>query len=66
MKVSIDGALCTGHGRCAVLADEVYELDDDGYNARRGSVVAVPAEHESQARFGAENCPERAIEIVEN
>jgi ferredoxin len=66
MKISIDAGLCSGHGRCAILADEVYELDDDGYNAHRGSVVAVPDGHESEARFGAENCPERAIEILEN
>jgi ferredoxin len=66
MKVSIDGELCSGHGRCYVLADEVYDLDDDGYNAHRGSVVPVPEGHEDDARLGAENCPEQAIKLLED
>ena len=65
MKVSIDGALCSGHGRCYVLSDEVYDLDDDGYNAHRGETVDVADGNEEAARLGAENCPESAITIVE-
>jgi ferredoxin len=42
----------------------VFELDDDGYNAHRGEVVAVPPGHEDSARLGAQNCPEAAIKIV--
>lgn len=64
MKVSIDGPLCSGHGRCFVLAEDVFELDDDGYNAHRGEVVAVPPGHEDSARVGAQNCPEAAIKII--
>jgi ferredoxin len=36
MRVKIDGEHCTGHGRCAKYAPNVYRLDDDGYNADRG------------------------------
>lgn len=56
---------CTGHGRCAVMAGEVYELDDDGYNVARGSFVEVPPGLEEKARYGAKVCPERVITIEE-
>ena len=65
MKMKIDGVLCSGHGRCAKYAANVFELDDDGYNAQRGSVVDVPAGEEERARLGMKSCPERAITIVE-
>jgi ferredoxin len=65
MKAKIDGPLCSGHGRCFVLADDVYDLDDDGYNANRGETLDVPTGSEDAARLGAENCPEAAIKIIE-
>jgi ferredoxin len=65
MKLKIDGELCSGHGRCYVLAPEVYELDDDGYNAHRGSVIDVAPGLEEAALLGLKNCPEAAITVVE-
>lgn len=66
MKVVIDEVLCSGHGRCEFYADSVYQLDDVGYNAKRGcGEIEVPAGMEDQARTGAENCPEQAITIIE-
>lgn len=63
MKVHIDREICTGHGRCYVLAPEVFESDDDGY----GMVIVeeVPAGLEDAARRGVANCPESAISIEE-
>ena len=63
MKVTRDPDLCSGHGRCYVLAPEVYGSDDEGY----GTVLSeeVPPGLEEQARIGALNCPERAITITE-
>ena len=47
MKVHIDEVKCTGHGRCAKYAPNVYTLsDEDGYNADRGQVIEVPAGEE--------------------
>lgn len=66
MKVKIDGGLCTGHGRCWVVAPTFYTLDDSGYNACRGQTVEVPVGLEAAARLGAEKCPERAITIIED
>lgn len=65
MKIKIDQDLCSGHGRCFVVAPEFYELDDNGYNAKRGQTVEVPKGMEEAARLGAEKCPERAISIEE-
>jgi ferredoxin len=66
MKIKIDAAKCTGHGRCWEYAREVYELDDNGYNLLRGKVLEVAPDKEAAARLGASNCPECAIEIVES
>jgi ferredoxin len=65
MQVKIDAALCSGHGRCAVLAPTVYKLDDNGYNADRGKTLDIPAEQAAAARKGAKLCPERAITLIE-
>ena len=66
MRVKIDAELCTGHGRCARYAPNVYRLDDDGYNIDRGTVVGVPPGEEKNATLGMKSCPERAIVIVED
>lgn len=65
MRAKIDGEICSGHGRCAKYAPNVYELDSDGYNAQRGSTIDVPAGEEANAQRGARSCPERAIAIEE-
>jgi ferredoxin len=64
MRYSIDGDLCTGHGRCYSLAPGVFEADDDGFNAERGSEGEVEPGREDTAVLGAESCPEQAIRIV--
>jgi len=64
MKVRVDLAVCTGHGRCYALAPDVFEEDEAGY-----CVVIVeepPAELAEQARRAEANCPEGAIRVVED
>lgn len=63
LRVKVDGNLCSGHARCAAVAPDVYELDDNGYCLRDGRFV--PEGHEESARRGAQACPERAIELIE-
>ena len=65
MRMKIHGENCTGHGRCAKYAPNVFRLDDDGYNADRGSEIEVPAGEEDNAIKGMKSCPEKAIGIVE-
>lgn len=62
MKVIIDRSLCHGHGRCYMLAPDVFEADNEG-----DSVLLLradlPAELEAQARTAERNCPEGAIRL---
>ena len=61
MRVRVDAALCVGHGRCYVLAPELFGDDERGH-----CVVEkpdVPAGLEPKARLAAQNCPEGAITL---
>jgi ferredoxin len=64
VKVQINPELCQGHGRCYDLAPGLFGDDDEGY----GQVLsdgAVPPEAEHDARLAVLNCPERAVELLE-
>jgi ferredoxin len=61
MKVRVDPDLCVGHGRCYVLAPDVFGADDYGHCEVLASTVGGALAE--QARIGAENCPERAISL---
>jgi len=62
LKIRIDRARCSGHGRCYTLVPELFEADDDGYSLAR--TVDVPEALEDRARVGAQNCPELAITLT--
>ncbi|WP_203888307.1 ferredoxin [Planotetraspora kaengkrachanensis] len=64
MKVQIDPQRCHGHGRCYTLAPALFGEDDEGYGQVIGD-SAVPPDQEHAARLAASNCPERAIDLVE-
>lgn len=61
MKVRVDLARCVGHGRCYVLAPEVFSEDEHGHCVPL--LETVPPELADQARLGEENCPEQAISL---
>jgi ferredoxin len=61
MRVRVDRAKCVGHGRCYVLAPDVFADDDRGHCVV--TRAQVTPELVEQARRGAGNCPEGAIEI---
>jgi ferredoxin len=61
MRVRVDRAKCVGHGRCYVLAPDVFTDDERGHCVVR--VASLPSELENQARLGEENCPEAAISL---
>jgi ferredoxin len=62
LRIHVAPDLCCGHHRCAEIAPSVYELED-GFNRMDGHVV--PKGLEQEARYGAEACPESAIELIE-
>ncbi len=64
MKVHINSERCQGHGRCYDLAPGLFGDDDEGYGTVLGEGV-VPRGKEREARLAVVNCPERAIEVIE-
>jgi ferredoxin len=62
MKVIIDRNLCHGHGRCYMLAPDVFSADGEGYSVLLHE--ELPPELEAQARTAERNCPECAIRLV--
>ena len=63
LRIRIDSDICTGHGRCYMLAPDVFDTDDSGY----GVVIESEVRPEllEQAESARQNCPERAIFIDE-
>jgi ferredoxin len=64
MKVRVDPEKCVGHGRCYVLAPEIFGEDERGHC--QIPRAEVPRELESKAQLGADNCPEDAIVVEED
>jgi AcrR family transcriptional regulator/ferredoxin len=64
MKVQIAAERCQGHGRCYDLAPDLFTPDDEGYGTVHGEGT-VPEGQESQARLAVANCPERAVDLVQ-
>ena len=65
MKVSVDDAVCVGHGRCYALSPDVFGTDDYGHCVVLVAQFDSGSVFEYQARQGADNCPERAITLRE-
>ena len=59
MKLRLDSARCTGHGRCYALAPELFDEDDEG----RAILLAeeVLPQRRAEAQRAIDNCPEEAI-----
>jgi ferredoxin len=64
VKVHIDSGRCQGHGRCYDLAPGLFGDDDEGYGQVLGNGIVPPGE-EKVARLAVANCPERAIDLLE-
>ncbi len=63
MKVEVDLAKCTGHGICESLAEEVFEVQDDG------TVVIHDAERPESDRDrmtqAVTQCPAAALRLTD-
>ena len=64
MKLQINSELCQGYGRCYDLAPDLFGDDEEGYGQVLGDGV-VPADKEREAQLAVANCPEHAIELLE-
>jgi ferredoxin len=64
VRVQISSERCQGHGRCYDLAPDLFGEDDEGYGTVLADGAVAPAQ-ERAARLAAANCPEHAVEILE-
>ena len=64
MKICVDEDKCQGHNRCMTVAPDLFEVDDYGYASAVNDGIVPPGEEEN-ARLAIANCPEFAIEVVE-
>jgi ferredoxin len=64
VKLQINSERCQGHGRCYDLAPDLFGDDEEGFGRVLGDGVVSP-DKESDARLAVANCPERAVEILE-
>jgi len=62
MRIDADRGRCEGHGLCADVAPEVYDLDDDAVVVVREE--NIPSELERKAEAGARVCPVAALRVV--
>ena len=64
MKVRVDPQRCQGHTLCAMIAPNLFQLNDlDGTSSAASDVV--PPDQEEFAREAARSCPEQAILVEE-
>ncbi len=64
LRVRVDADKCQGHNRCKSIAPELFELDGFG-NAKAKGDGLVPVHLEEKAVLAKSNCPEFAVEIIE-
>lgn len=60
MALRIDPDRCQGHARCAALAPELFDLDENGFGIVRPGCENASAD-DPQALLAVDNCPEQAI-----
>lgn len=62
--VRVDAEKCQGHGRCKAVAAALFKLDAYGNSQAIGDGVVRESEIE-KAYLAKANCPEFAVEIIE-
>ena len=63
MKVQADRDVCIQAGNCVMVADNLFDQDDDGVVVVL--VDEVPDGEEDKAREAVKLCPSQALKIVD-
>lgn len=63
MRIGLERDVCAGHGSCAMVDEDLFPIDDDGFSIL-GPDVVVPEGQEVRARQGVDACPMRALKIL--
>jgi ferredoxin len=66
VRISSIPYACEAHGQCAIVDEELFVLDEDGYTAVPIEGINVPAGKEVQARRGVDACPLQALRLDED
>ena len=64
-RVEIDRSKCAGHGRCYTIAPAVFDPDEEGFPVLLQTDVAEDSEHFVSLAEAVDNCPERALSLVD-
>lgn len=66
MKVHADRDVCIQAGNCVMVANTLFDQDDDGIVVvLHGDGSAVPADEEDKAREAVKFCPSQALTITD-
>ena len=63
MKVHADRDVCIQAGNCVMVADSLFDQDDDGIVVVL--VDDIPAEEQDKAREAVKLCPSQALTITQ-
>lgn len=63
MKVEVDLAKCTGHGICESIAEEVFEVQDDGTVVIHDA--ARPDSDRDRMTQAITQCPAAALRLID-
>lgn len=64
MRIEVDLGKCTGHGICETIAEDVFEVDDDGSVRIHGNHRAESDRERMQQ--AVTQCPAAALSLVED
>ena len=63
MKVKVNQEACIGCGACTAIAEDVFELNEEGLSQPK--MTDVNEEEKDQVKEAADSCPTGAIEVEE-
>lgn len=64
MRIEVDMGKCTGHGICETIAEDVFEVDDDGSVRIHGA--HRPDADRARMQQAVTQCPAAALALVED
>lgn len=64
LRIAIDLDRCSGHGRCYMLAPDLFDADDEGWPVTVPSPALTEEQRATRARTAVGNCPENAISVA--
>ena len=64
MRVEVDMDKCTGHGICESIAEDVFEVDDDGSVRIHGD--QRPEADRTRMLQAVTQCPAAALALIED